>query len=116
MNRLRALATWTVLATLLAGCSSLGLAPAQSLTQKIAYAYATHTAILQATTTAVQSGSLSSTDAEQVLKLADQSKTILDAAVSLSASGDVTGAANKLALATAALTALQAFLNTHGGK
>jgi hypothetical protein len=115
MNRLRTLAAWTILATLIAGCSSLGLAPAQSLNQKIAYAVGQHTAVLQATTTAVQSGALSSTDAEQVLKMADQSKTILDAAVSLSASGDVTGATNKLALATAALTALQTFLNAHGG-
>ena len=100
---------------LLTACASLGLAPAQTLNQKIAYAYGTHTAVLQATTASVSAGKLSSTDASQVLKLADASRTLLDAATSLAATGDTVGANNKLALATTALTALQTFLNAHGG-
>lgn len=100
---------------LLVGCATLGLAPAQTLNQKIAYAYGTHTAVLQATTGAVAAGKLSSADATQVLKLADDSRVLLDAATSLEASGDTAGATSKLALATTALTALQTFLNAHGG-
>lgn len=104
-----------LLVLFLVGCASLGLAPAQTLNQKIAYAYGTHKAVLEATTASVAAGKISSTDATQVLKLADDSGVLLDAATSLAASGDTTGAANKLALATAALTALQTFLNSHGG-
>jgi hypothetical protein len=101
---------------LLMACSSLGVAPAQTFNQKLAYSYGVHTAVLQATTNAVQAGKLSSADATQVLNMADQSKVLLDGATSLSSAGDTTGAINKLGLATAALTALQTFLNTHGSK
>lgn len=104
-----------LLVLLLIGCASLGLQPAQTLNQKIAYAYGTHKAVLEATTASVTAGKLSSADATQVLKLADDSRVLLDAATSLAATGDTTGATNKLALATAALTALQTFINAHGG-
>jgi hypothetical protein len=100
----------------LTACASLGIAPAQTFNQKLAYSYGVHTAVLQATTQAVQTGALSSADASQILNMADQSKVLLDAATSLSAAGDTTGATNKLALASAALTALQTFLNAHGSK
>lgn len=98
---------------LLAGCAQLGLESAQTLNQKIAYAYGTHTAVLQAATAGVTAGSLKSADAQQVLQMADQAKVILDGATSLAAAGDTTGATNKLALAAAALTALQTYLNSH---
>jgi len=103
-----------LLVLLLVGCAALGLAPAQTLNQKIAYAYGTHTAVLQATTTSLSAGKISSADATQVLKLADDSKVLLDAATALSVSGDTTGANNKLTLAVSALTALQAYLSAHG--
>jgi hypothetical protein len=53
-------------------------------------------------------------EGQQVLAMADQSKAILDGAQALAASGDATGANNKLVLATAALTALQTYLQAHG--
>jgi hypothetical protein len=98
---------------LLSACTALGLQPAQTFNQKLAYAYGTHTAVLQAATMDVKAGTLKSADAQQILQLSDQAKTILDSATALAASGDTTGATNKLALATAALTALQTYLNTH---
>lgn len=97
----------------IAACSQLGIAPAQTFNQKLAYATGVHTAVLQATTAAVTSGALSSSDGQAVLVQADNAKTILDAANVANASGDITGATNKLALATAALTTLQSYLNTH---
>ena len=112
---LKSLRLSTLFLILLAGCSSLGLEPAQTLNQKIAYAYGTHMAVLQAATAAVNTGSLKSGDAQQVLQMADQAKLFLDGATSLAAAGDPNGATNKLALATGALTALQQYLNTHTG-
>lgn len=112
---MRTLRVTAILLVLLAGCAQLGLAPAQTLSQKIAYAYGTHTAVLQATTAAVTAGTLSSSDATSVLKMADGSQALLDSARALAAAGDVNGATNKLALATAALTALQQYLNAHTG-
>jgi hypothetical protein len=115
MRRLRPTAMCMAV-ILLCACTSLGLAPAQTFNQKLAYAYGTHTAVLQATTASVTAGSLSSADASYVLKLADDTRTLLDSAATLAAQGDAIGANNKLALATAALTALQTYLNNHKGK
>ncbi len=116
MHRFHKSASAFVLLVLLSACSSLGLAPAQTFNQKLAYAYGTHTAVMQAAASSVQEGSLSGDDATQVLKMADESKVILDSARGLYASGDATGANNKLALALAALTATQTYLKSHGGK
>jgi acetylglutamate kinase len=101
---------------LIAGCASLGVAPAETFNQKVAYAIGVHTAVLEATTKGVTAGTISSVDAEAILKQADDSKILIDSAVALSASGDATGATNKLAIATAALSALQTYLASHGGK
>ncbi len=100
---------------LLCACSSLGLTNADTFNEKLAYAYGTHTAVLEATTTSVKSGALSGTDARHVLKAADDARALLDAAKVAAASGDTAGASNKLALATSALTALQAYLSKHDG-
>jgi hypothetical protein len=100
----------------LTACASLGIAPAQSFNQKLAYAYGIHTAVLQATTQSVKTGTLSSHEASQILDMADQSKVLLDSAGRLSLAGDPVGASNRLALASAALSALQNFLNAHGSK
>lgn len=97
----------------LVGCASLGLAPAQSFDQKLAYAYGTHTAVLQAAASAVTAKTLSPSDGEQVLKLADESRALLDAA---KAAGDTATGGNKLALATTILTQLQTYLNARGVK
>ena len=81
----------------------------------MAYAIGVHTAVLQATTAAVTAGSLSSSDAEAVLKQADTARTVLDTAQAASTAGDVAGADNKLAAALVVLSALQIYLTAHGG-
>lgn len=100
---------------LIAACAQMGVAPAQTFNQKLAYGVGMHTAVLQATTSAVTSGALSSSDAEAVLKQADTARSVLDAAAAANTVGDLTSANNKLALALAALTTLQNYMNTHGG-
>jgi hypothetical protein len=102
--------SWIIL--LLVGCASLGLAPAQTFDQKLAYAYGTHSAVQQGATQALADKTLSSTDAMQVLKLADESRALLDAARAAAKVGDPTTANGKLVLATSILTQLQTYLRS----
>lgn len=101
-----------LLLLLVSACAQLSLAPADTFDKKLAYAYGTHTAVLQSAASAVTHKDISKEDGQQVLKLADESRTLLDAAQSLSASGDLTGANSKLVLATAILTQLQTYLRS----
>lgn len=98
------------------GCASLGLVTPKTFDQSLAYAYGGVDSALVTITTATQSGLLSSTKATQANTMTLAVKTSLDAARAAQASGNTTGAANDLALATAALTALQAFLVQNGAK
>ena len=95
---------------LLSSCASLGIAPAESLDQKIAYAQGTDTAVLTASTAALRAGQITADDHEHVIKMAEEVKSILDSAKILS-STEPAVAANKLQLATAVLTQLQTYLN-----
>lgn len=96
----------------LVACAQMGLAPAKTFDEKLAYAYGTHTAVLQAAASAVSNKELSSADGVQVLKLADESRTLLDAAKMASGLGDMSTANGKLLLATSILTQLQAYLRS----
>lgn len=107
---MRKLACLPILLILLAGCAQLGLEPASSLTDRIAYAYGSHTAVLQATTGALNAGDIKSEDAERVLKVADESRKALDAARLAVDAGDIGSAEGRLQLATALLTELQTYL------
>lgn len=99
---------------LLSGCSSLGLHPAQTFQDKLAYGYATHKAVIDTATNAVTLGTLSISDAEAVHKLGVESKTLLDAARLVYTAGDVGAANSKLLLATTVLTELQRYLSARG--
>lgn len=99
----------------LAACAQLGLAPAQTFDQKLAYAYGTHTAIVASAAQATKTGTLNATDAEHVLTLADQSRQFLDAAHAVETS-NVNDASAKLALATAILNQLTIYLQAQGVK
>ena len=98
---------------LLAACAQLGLAPASSLDQRIAYAYGTHTAVLESTTAALEAGDIGIEDAQRVLKVADQSRQALDAAKLALNAGDVQTAEGRLQLAVSLLTELQTYLRSH---
>ena len=98
---------------LLIGCAQMGLAPAKTFNERLAYSYASHTAVLQAATSSLQAGSITPADAKQVLKLADESRALLDAA---RITGNPVEAQNKLLLAATILTQLQQYLNSHGVK
>ena len=95
------------------GCTALGVAQAQTFNEKLAYAYGVHTAVLQASTSAVTAGQLSSADATKVLTDSDYAKSVLDAAAAAYTAGDAAGANSKLAIATSLLSAVQAYLQSH---
>lgn len=100
-----------LLLVLLAGCQSLGIAPAESLDQRIAYAQGVDTAVLTASTAALRAEQITADDHEHVIKIAEQAKALIDSAKLLSAT-DETAAAGKLQMATAVLTELQRYLNS----
>ena len=108
-----------VLLGLLAGCAGLGLAPAQSTEQKLAYSYGTVSALRTSAAQALTAGTISVGDAKKVLVDTDAAKAALDAGKAALASGtaDSTSVvANNLAIATGILTQVQAFLTSKGVK
>lgn len=98
-----------VLAILFA-CTQLGIAPASSLDQRIAYAYGVHTAVLNAATDALEHGEIQVDDARRVLKVADEAKAGLDAAKVAAGAGDISTAEGRLQLSISLLTKLQDYL------
>jgi hypothetical protein len=107
----------TALAALLAlavvACQSLGLAPARSLDDRLAYAYGVHTAVVEVISSAAQTGQLTPPEARQAANLAENSRQILDTAKALEQT-DAKGASSRLTLATAVLDQLQAYLKSRG--
>lgn len=97
------------------GCASLGLAPADSFDARLAYAYGTHTAVLQAASAAVSAGTISKKDGETVLSLATQSRALLDSARAVENTDPAT-AAGRLTLAVNVLTQIQTYLQSKGIK
>lgn len=97
-------------ALMLVGCGALSLAPASSISDRLAYSYGAHTAVLHATTQALEAGDISSDDAERVLSVADTARQALDAARLASAAGDLGAAEARLQLATSLLARLQDYL------
>lgn len=113
MTRSRRNATLVSVAILtawaLAACATLLVSP-QSVSEKIAAGYIAQTSVLRAATVALNTGDISSADAEQVLKIATEARKVLDGAKLASEAGDVKTAEGRLAMATTILTELQAFL------
>jgi hypothetical protein len=94
----------------LTACAQLGLAPASSFSDRLAYAYGTHTAVLTSATHSLEAGEISSEDATRVLKVADQARQALDAAKLALTAGDTSTAEGRLQLAVALLGELQTYL------
>jgi hypothetical protein len=116
MRHLKNFLTLFAFALVLTGCAGLGNEPAQTFNQKLAYAYGTHTAILQAATSSLEAGTISAANASDILKQADNAKLVLDTARQAFDAGDSAGANSKLAVAVTALGALQDYLRAHGSK
>lgn len=114
MDRIRVGMAAAVL-VLVAACSVIGLTPASSFSEKLAYAYGSHAGIQTAAASALDAKRITVADAEQVLKIADEARTILDAARAASAAGDATSAEGRLNLALSLLRELDAYLKRPRG-
>jgi hypothetical protein len=106
----RKLATLFPLLFLLTACASLGLAPASSFDQRLAYAVSQNAAVRNAAAVSLERREIALEDAQRVLKITDEVRTALDAARLASGAGDPSTAEGRLQLATAILIELQNYL------
>lgn len=108
----------TILAmcVLLTACAQVGLAPAESFDQKLAYGYSTVAAVRTSAADALKAGTITVSDARQALVITDTARSALDAAGTANVAGDMSTAIGKLTAATALLTQLQQYLQSKGVK
>jgi len=100
-----------VMLCLLQACASLGLAPAETVSQRLSYAYSQNAALRTAAATSLAAGTITADDGRYVLAVSDNSRTLLDAARAALAGGNVETAEGRLVLALSVLEQLQAYLN-----
>lgn len=105
-----------VVMAMLASCASLGIEPAKSLPDRIAYAAGVNAGLRNAAANALNAHTLSSVDGEYTLNVSDQTRTLLDASKLALASGDPKTAEGRLVLALNILTQLQAYLDKRVAK
>lgn len=98
------------------GCAQLGLTTAKNFDERLAYAVAAHTAVQRSTAQSLEGHTITSQDAKAVLKMADDTRPLLDAALLARQIGNMDDANAKLLLAQTSLTALQAYLNSRSHK
>jgi hypothetical protein len=94
---------------LVVGCAQLGVPSPQTMSEKVAVAISTVTAVRQTATTLLAAKKISVEDAQNVQAQADTARAGVEVARQMAAT-DPAGAATKLQTATTILTALQAYL------
>lgn len=97
---------------ILTACASLGLAPASTFEERLAYAVSQNAAVRETAAVSLERNELAPEDARRVLKITDEVRTALDAARLAAGAGDVSTAEGRLQLATSILVNLQAFLRS----
>jgi hypothetical protein len=97
---------------ILTACASLGLAPASSFEERLAYAVSQNAAVRETAAVSLERNELALEDAKRVLKITDEVRTALDAARLAAGAGDVSTAEGRLQLATSILVNLQAYLRS----
>lgn len=97
---------------ILTACASLGLAPASSFEERLAYAVSQNAAVRETAAVSVERNEIAVEDAKRVLKITDEVRTALDAARLAAGAGDVSTAEGRLQLATSILVNLQAYLRS----
>lgn len=101
---------------ILGACAQMGLAPAKSFDQNVAYGYSTLASVRISAAQALKTGVIEKDDAERVLALSDQARSGLDAARGAWVLGDTQTALGRLQLANSVLTQLAVFLQDKGIK
>lgn len=116
MKTLLSRITMLAVCLMLAACAQMGLAPADSFDQKLAYGYSTVAAVRTSAAQALTAGTITKADAVKALDTTDTARAALDAAGAASGAGDTSTAVGKLALASALLTQIQHYLVSKGIK
>lgn len=111
-----ALGAFYVAFLLLSGCASLGLAPASTFDERLAYAVSQNAAVRQTAANSLDAGEIQLQDAQFVLKTTDEARTLLDAAKAANGAGDVSTAEGRLSVGVSVLTQLQTYLRTRSKK
>ena len=99
----------------LAGCAQLGLAPAETFSEKLAYMEGVNTALREGSTDALNHREITSADMEHVIDINTKAKTLLSAA-RMFKDTDMATAQAKLTAATLLIGELQAYLRARGVK
>lgn len=97
---------------ILTACASLGLAPASSFEERLAYAVSQNAAVRNTAAVSLERNEIALEDAQRVLKITDEIRTALDAARLAAGAGDVSTAEGRLQLATSILINVQAYLRS----
>lgn len=97
---------------ILTACASLGLAPASSFEERLAYAVSQNAAVRNTAAVSLEKGEISLDDAKRVLKITDEARTALDAARLAAGVGDTSTAEGRLQLATSILIEIQNYLRS----
>lgn len=92
---------------LLAGCAQLGLEPARTFEDRLAYAVSQNAAVRTASARSLDAGDITAEDMQSIMKINDEVRTILDAAKLAAGTGDLSSAEARLSLALALLVKLQ---------
>lgn len=108
--KIKLLGPVVLLAVMLAGCETIGVPEPEGFNDRVGYALGTHTAVLQTIASSVRVGQISSDEADDAVRIADQARDIIDAARRVRAAGDIDGANRQLSLAITVLQELQAHL------
>jgi hypothetical protein len=109
---IRKILACSALLVLLTACAPLGLAPASTFEERLAYAVSQNAAVRSAASVSLERNEIGLEDAQRVLKITDEVRTALDAARLASGAGDVSTAEGRLQLATAILVELQNYLRS----
>lgn len=104
----------TLLVTLLpffAACTALGLQPPRNFQEQWAYAQSQVIAFRDASTAALDSGTINSTDMKWVIDVGDKADQMLDLARTAQAAGDIRNAQARLQMALVVINSLETYLN-----
>lgn len=96
----------------LTACASLGLAPASSFEERLAYAVSQNAAVRNTAAVSLERQEIALEDAQRVLKITDEIRTALDAARLANDVGDPSTAEGRLQFATAILVQIQNYLRS----
>jgi hypothetical protein len=105
-----------VCASVLQGCTALGLQQPKTFRDDYAYAITQVTAVRDTATTLLERRQISIKDAEYVLETSRQSRAYLDTAKQVYEAGQTLEGKTQLELATSILTQLETFLTSRASR